>query len=78
MKNSDIKAAWLETFESLLWGYHTCDWREGNANPNYPFQLASAYFDWEYDAWGNAIVPERTPEEAFERYKKTLEELANK
>ena len=47
----NIKAIWLDKFQGLLWEHHTCDWKEGNSNPNYPFQLAVAYFDWDYDAW---------------------------
>lgn len=63
------KRQWVEKFEELLWKHHTCDWEEGNKNPDYPLQLAVAYFDWAYDG-----TPLETVEEAFERYLKTLEE----
>ena len=74
LKHSEIKGRWLDKFEELLWAYHTCDWKDGNSNSNYPFQLAVAYFDWDYDAWGNATVPERTPEEAFAEYLRGCED----
>lgn len=66
----NLKSEWISRFEELLWEYHTCNWKAGNSNPDYPFQLAVAYFDWDYDAWGNCTVPERTPEEAFAEYVK--------
>lgn len=58
-----VKAEWCDRFEELLWEHHTRNWVEGNKNPNYPFQLAVAYFDWADDG-----IPLETPEEAFERY----------
>lgn len=66
MTHSEIKNQWYDTFMELLWEYHTCDWKEGNSIPNYPYQLAVAYFDWA--DWETA-TPEQTPQEAFERYK---------
>lgn len=58
----NIKAEWIDKFEERLWGYHTCDWGAGNRNPDYPYQLAVAYFDW------NGDEPAYTVEEAFQRY----------
>lgn len=60
-----VKEQWYDKFMDLLWGHHTCDWPYANSNPDYPYQLAVAYFDW-YD-W-ETQTPERTPEEAFARY----------
>lgn len=74
MKHAEIKGQWLHKFEELLWEYHTSDWKEGNNNPDYPFQLAVAYFDWEYGADGYATIPERTPEEAFAKYLRGCED----
>ena len=68
-----IKAIWSDKFQELLWQHHTSDWKDGNKNPDYPFQLAVAYFDWEHDAWGNFTVPQRSPEEAFTEYLKGCE-----
>lgn len=65
----NIKAEWIDEFEELLWTNHTCDWDLGNRNPDYPFQLAVAYFDWGLDG-----QPEKTAKEAFSRYLETLEE----
>lgn len=65
----NIKAKWIGEFEERLWKHHTCDWKEGNSNPDYPFQLAVAYFDWADDGF-----PERTVEEAFKDYLETLNE----
>ena len=70
MTHKEIKEQWYDEFMELLWEYHTCDWKAANSNPDYPFQLAVAYFDWELDSWGNAISPENTPQEAFEEYLK--------
>lgn len=63
----NVKAQWLDKFQELLWEHHTCDWIEGNRNPNYPFQLAVAYFDWGSDDW-DFPIPEETAEQAFSRY----------
>lgn len=68
-----VKADWIDKFQELLWSHHTCDWEDSNKNPDYPFQLAVAYFDWSYDAWGNCTTPERSPEEAFAEYLKGIE-----
>lgn len=62
----NIKSEWIDKFEELLWEHHTCNWEEGNNNPDYPFQLAVAYFDWNTDG----TAPERTVQEAFEDYLK--------
>lgn len=59
----NIKEQWLEGFQELLWNYHTCDWDAGNKNPDYPYQLACAYFDWSDNG-----QPLYTIEEAFNRY----------
>lgn len=59
----NIKEIWTDKFEELLWQYHTCDWDAGNRKPDYPFQLATAYFDW-----GNDGLPESSVEDAFSRY----------
>lgn len=64
----NIKAEWIDAFEERLWEHHTCDWHAGNRNPNYPLQLAVAYFDWGIDG-----QPEETVDEAFTRYLDTLE-----
>lgn len=69
-----MKAQWVDNFEEKLWGHHTCDWDAGNRNPDYPYQLAVAYFNWAYDEHGKAIEPEESVEEAFERYLETLNE----
>lgn len=61
-----IKADWIDKFQELLWEQHTFDWDEGNRNPDYPFQLAVAYFDWADDG-----APSETPEQAFVRYLET-------
>lgn len=63
----NIKAEWIDKFEERLWEHHTCDWNAGNRIPNYPFQLAVAYFDWGIDG-----QPEETVDEAFTRYLETL------
>lgn len=73
MNHKEIKEHWYDEFMDLLWKYHTCDWKDGNSNPNYPFQLAVAYFDWEYDEYLDKSYPERTPQEAFEDYLESLE-----
>lgn len=59
-----FKLAWIMQFEERLWEYHTCDWDAGNRNPDYPYQLAVAYFDWNTEG----TAPEYTVAEAFERY----------
>lgn len=64
----NIKAQWIDKFEERLWEYHTCDWDLGNRIPNYPLQLAVAYFDWGIDGQS-----EETVDEAFARYLETLE-----
>ncbi len=74
MNHKEIKEQWYDEFMELLWTHHTCDWKDGNSDPNYPFQLAVAYFDWEWDDWGNAVCPEGTPQEAFEEYLESLDE----
>ncbi|WP_373034092.1 hypothetical protein [Sulfurovum sp.] len=66
----NIKAEWINEFEELLWEHHTCDWPAGNRNPDYPFQLAVAYFDWAGDG-----LPEETIEKAFSRYLEADNEL---
>lgn len=65
----NIKSEWLDQFEDKLWAYHTCDWDVGNNKPDYPYQLATAYFDW-----GDGGQPERTVEEAFIDYLESLDE----
>lgn len=60
----NIKEQWIDSFMENLWEFHTCDWVQGNKYPNYPFQLAVAYFDW-----ADIDTPEHTVEEAFKRYK---------
>lgn len=60
----NIKAEWIYKFEERLWEHHTCDWDAGNSKPDYPFQLAVAYFDWNCDG----TEPNRTVEEAFKDY----------
>lgn len=60
----NIKAKWIDKFEERLWEHHTCDWHAGNSKPDYPYQLAVAYFDWSYDG----TEPNRTVEEAFKDY----------
>lgn len=62
-----IKAIWIDKFQELLWQHHTCGWEYGNKNPDYPFQLAVAYFDW-----GSEGVPEETVGKAFNRYLESL------
>jgi hypothetical protein len=59
----NIKEQWIDSFEEHLWEHHTCDWDAGNRNPDYPFQLAVAYFNWGIDG-----LPEESVEEAFNRY----------
>lgn len=59
----NIKEQWLDSFQEKLWEYHTCDWKAGNSYPDYPFQLAVAYFDW-----GDDGLPEESVNEAFKRY----------
>ena len=54
--------------KELLWQHHTCDWDAGNRNPDYPYQLATAYFDW-----GDDGEPAEKFYEAFKRYLETLE-----
>jgi hypothetical protein len=51
-------------FEERLWAHHTCDWDSGNRNQDYPYQLATAYFDWNIEG----TAPEYTVDEAFQRY----------
>lgn len=65
----NIKEQWIDKFQDLLWGYHSCDWDAGNKNPNLAFQLAVAYFNWASDN-----TPEETVEHAFARYLETLNE----
>lgn len=62
-----VKEQWYDEFMEKLWEHHTCDWPYANSNPDYPYQLAVAHFDW-YD-W-EAQIPERTPQEAFDYYLK--------
>lgn len=64
-----IKADWLDKFQEKLWQHHACDWHKGNNKPDYPYQLATAYFDWAVDG-----KPERTVEEAFSDYLESLDE----
>lgn len=59
----NTKEQWIDSFQEKLWGHHTCDWDAGNRNPDYPYQLACAYFDW-----GNDGLPECRVEKAFARY----------
>lgn len=59
----NIKEQWIDQFQDRLWGYHTCDWDDGNRKPDYPFQLAVAYFDW-----GEDNEPAETVDQAFSRY----------
>lgn len=59
----NIKEQWIDSFKEFLWGHHTCDWDAGNRYPDYPYQLAVAYFDW-----GDDGEPAYTPLEAFKRY----------
>lgn len=59
----NTKEMWIDKFQEYLWGYHTCDWKEGNSNPEYPYQLAVAYFNWL-----DIDVPAESVEEAFNRY----------
>lgn len=73
MNHREIKEQWYDEFMELLWEYHTCDWEYANSNPNYPFQLAVAYFDWESDGSGKIIQVVSTPREAFQRYLEGLE-----
>lgn len=60
----NTKEQWIDSFEEELWGYHTCDWDAGNRYPDYPFQVAVAYFDCNSDC----TEPNRTAEEAFKDY----------
>lgn len=62
----NTKAEWIDKFQERLWGHHTCDWDAGNRNPDYPFQLAVAYFDWSADP--DCKKPAYKVEEAFQRY----------
>ncbi len=62
-----IKSDWCDKFEELLWEHHTCDWEYANKNPDYPFQIAVAYFDWKYEG-NQAVRPAYSVEEAFKRY----------
>lgn len=64
----NIKEQWIDSFQEKLWQHHTCDWDAGNRNPDYPYQLACAYFDW-----GNDGEPVEKFYEAFKRYLETLE-----
>jgi len=64
----NTKAQWIDKFEERLWEHHTCDWDTGNRIPDYPLQLAVAYFDWGIDG-----QPEETVDEAFTRYLEILE-----
>lgn len=66
---NNIKGQWLERFQELLWQHHTYDWNVGNRNPDYPYQLATAYFDWGLDG-----QPEKTVSEAFSKYLEALEQ----
>lgn len=59
----NIKEQWIDPFKERLWEHYTCDWDAGNRNPDYPFQLAIAYFDCGIDGF-----PECSVEEAFNRY----------
>ena len=60
------KGQWLEEFENLLLAE---DWNiNARGNPDCSYQLATAYFDWRYDEYGEPVKPEQTVEEAFERY----------
>ncbi len=68
MNHKEIKEQWYDEFMELLWEHHTCDWKDGNSSPDYPFQLAVAYFDWDVDLDGNIIEPMYTPQEAFRQY----------
>lgn len=61
------KEQWVDKFQELLWEYHTCEWLAGNRNPDYPFQLAVAYFNWDYDTSGGR-KPMETVDAAFQRY----------
>jgi hypothetical protein len=61
----NIKEIWYDRFMELLWEYHGDNWQDAKEDPNYPFQLAVAHFDW-LD-W-ETQTPERTTEEAFEYY----------
>ena len=65
----NIKEQWVDKFQELLWGHHTCDWDVGNRNPDYPWQLAVAYFNW-----ANDNTPAATVEDAFNHYLETLNE----
>lgn len=64
----DNKRVWFEQFEELLWKHHTCDWDLGNRIPDFPYQLATAYFNS-----GVNGKPEESANEAFVRYLKNLE-----
>lgn len=59
----NTKEQWIDRFQELLWEHYTYDWDAGNRNPDYPYQLAVAYFDW-----GDDGFPEYSVEEAFNRY----------
>lgn len=64
----NVKEQWLDSFQELLWGHHTCDWDAGNRKPDYPYQLAVAYFDWEDDGTPTCL------EAAFNRYLENQDE----
>ena len=68
----NIKEQWVDDFQEKLWEYHTCDWAAGNRNPDYPYQLAVAYFD--YDQQGQ---PMESVDSAFGRYLEGLNETIN-
>lgn len=38
------KEEWIDKFQELLWGYHTCDWEEGNKYPKHPWHIAVTYY----------------------------------
>jgi hypothetical protein len=57
----NTKREWIAEFEVLLLkGGPTLN----KNNPNYSYQLATAYFDWNSDC----TSPECTPQEAYQRY----------
>lgn len=59
----NTKELWILNFEEFLWQHHTCNWDAANRNPDYPYQLACAYFDW-----GDDGEPACKPLEAFKRH----------
>lgn len=59
----NVKEQWLDNFQELLWGHHSCDWDVGNRYPEYPFNLAKAHFSLGADG-----LPAESVEEAFARY----------